>query len=409
MNISSAIRYSAGTRPMGEETGKSSGYFLIADISGYTKFLTSNEIEHAKAILDELFRAIIPAISPPLSISGFQGDAIFAYAVDDDITSGQVMLDAAERIYCVFADKREHIRINTTCHCTACTGVAELDLKIIIHHGEYIVQKLRGHDELAGKDVITAFRLLKNSVEEKFGSPAYALITCDAVRAMNLDDFFQENSQVSEKYEHIGEIEYVVHPLRPVWDRKREKQRVIVASDAPLLVPESTMVLPVSVPAAFTIFSRPDLRARWLGADRIDVVSGKGRLTDNVKMHCHHGKQTHNYEIVDWRPGEYFTGRYRFSGCIMDETTEFSSLGNGTMVKHRIGALKPQNLLGALMRPFLQKMAARDISSKSPEQYERIREMAAEMRQSKPALVEPAEADPKVIGLQTALEKRFAA
>ena len=32
-----------------------SGYLLIADISGYTKFLAETELAHAKGILEDLF------------------------------------------------------------------------------------------------------------------------------------------------------------------------------------------------------------------------------------------------------------------------------------------------------------------------------------------------------------------
>ena len=56
------------------------GYFVISDISGYTQFLTQSELEHAKGILEALFKAIIARIEAPLAISNFQGDAILCYA-----------------------------------------------------------------------------------------------------------------------------------------------------------------------------------------------------------------------------------------------------------------------------------------------------------------------------------------
>ena len=47
-----------------------------------------------------------------------------------------------------------------------------------------------GATKLAGKDVITTFRLLKNSVKQRTGLNAYMLISCDALRKMELMDFF---------------------------------------------------------------------------------------------------------------------------------------------------------------------------------------------------------------------------
>ena len=53
----------------------------------------------------------------------------------------------------------------------------ELDLKVFLHHGEFIFQNSQGKDELAGTDVNTLFRLMKNNVVENTGIHAYALIT----------------------------------------------------------------------------------------------------------------------------------------------------------------------------------------------------------------------------------------
>src|SRR5690606_33747770 len=111
-------------------------YFFIADISGYTRFMAQSEIDHAKGVLEELFGAVVATIRAPLAISGLQGDAVFAYAVDSDLVSHQFMLDFADRVYSAFAETRERMRINTTCPCAACSKIGDLDLKIVVHHGE---------------------------------------------------------------------------------------------------------------------------------------------------------------------------------------------------------------------------------------------------------------------------------
>lgn len=63
------------------------GYFFIADISGYTKFLAETEIQHAKGVLESLFNAMLPSLDAPMALSGMRGDSIFAYAVDSEIVS----------------------------------------------------------------------------------------------------------------------------------------------------------------------------------------------------------------------------------------------------------------------------------------------------------------------------------
>ena len=126
--------------------------------------MSDAEITHAKGILEGLFGSIVPLIRSPLSVSGLQGDAVFAYAFESDVMSKQFIIDFAEKLYCAFAWEKEKMEINTSCTCAACSAIGALDLKIVVHHGECIEQITDGRSELAGKDVITAFRLLKNSV-----------------------------------------------------------------------------------------------------------------------------------------------------------------------------------------------------------------------------------------------------
>jgi hypothetical protein len=63
------------------------GYFVIADISGYTAFLTGTELEHAQGIIAELLTVMINALTPPLTLVRPEGDAVFcradALAFDD--------------------------------------------------------------------------------------------------------------------------------------------------------------------------------------------------------------------------------------------------------------------------------------------------------------------------------------
>jgi hypothetical protein len=43
------------------------GFLLIADITGYTMFLTRSELDHAQGILDALFKSIFAEIKAPIS------------------------------------------------------------------------------------------------------------------------------------------------------------------------------------------------------------------------------------------------------------------------------------------------------------------------------------------------------
>lgn len=332
------------------------GYFFIADISGYTKFLAETEIQHAKGVLESLFNAMLPSLDAPMALSGMRGDAIFAYAVDSEIVSKQFILDMAEKIYCVFSRARDKIDINTNCPCSACTNISKLDLKVIVHHGEFIVQESGGTKELAGTDVNTVFRLLKNNVEENTGLNAYALMTCDAIRQMDLGDYFPEDSFHTETYEHIGEVVYVVHNLKEVFEKRKDKHPVYVDQDDPQIVPETVTKVPMTADAAFVMCSRPDLRKIWVAADQIEEINKKGNVVDIGSVYnCHHGDDVFVFEIVDWRPGEYVTGEYCLPmGMRLRETNEIVQVGDGYVIKNRYSDLMANSFLGKMMT-FLAK------------------------------------------------------
>jgi hypothetical protein len=76
------------------------GFLLVADITGYTMFLTSSELEHAHGVLGELFKSILAEIKAPITLSNLQGDAAVAYLPDARLPQRQFPLDAIERIYC---------------------------------------------------------------------------------------------------------------------------------------------------------------------------------------------------------------------------------------------------------------------------------------------------------------------
>ncbi|WP_343211893.1 DUF2652 domain-containing protein (plasmid) [Aliisedimentitalea scapharcae] len=339
------------------EGGVKSAYFVIADISGYTKFMSETAIEHAKGILESLFGSMIPTIRSPLEVSGLQGDAVFAYALKSEVVSQQFILDFAEQLYCVFARAKEKMLINTSCPCDACSTVDALELKIVVHHGDCIVQKTGDREELAGQDVITAFRLLKNSVKERTGLTAYTLISCAALKSMELVEYFDGSEFYTEEIEHIGEVEYVVRDMRVAWERRRTTERTFVEPGDNLLIEEWIIPLPVSLDVAFTICTRPELRAEWLGANKVELFdTNKGKIEPGTLYHCYHGEDIFPFQIVDWHHGDYATGKYNLPmGLTMMETNELVQVGEGTLVKIRFATPTSPKIMGKLMSGMVKK------------------------------------------------------
>src|SRR3972149_2782867 len=104
------------------------GYFIIADISGYTSFVAKTELEHSHEILSELLELLVSRFQPTLTVSKLEGDAVFAYTSKEVFIRGETLVDFIESIYVAFRDKQFSMKRNTTCTCNACRNIPSLDL-----------------------------------------------------------------------------------------------------------------------------------------------------------------------------------------------------------------------------------------------------------------------------------------
>jgi hypothetical protein len=281
------------------------GYFILTDISGYTEFLTRSELDHAQDALQNLFDAQLAHIKHPFVISGFRGDAIFMYVPETNICEPQTILEALENLFFVFADTLRQMIYNTTCTCRACRNMSVLDLKMVIHHGEYVIQKLGGREELLGADVIVPHRMLKNRVIEQTGIVSYALFSDAAAEASHLTELAYPLVAHSEVYEHLGEVSMQVLDLRKVWEREQDKRRFVVApEEAWLMFDWGPSPAPPSV--IWEYLTTPRLEQVWAGYDlveRTDTLGG--RFQPETEYHCAHGQVHFFNKILDWKPFEY--------------------------------------------------------------------------------------------------------
>jgi hypothetical protein len=173
------------------------GTLLLADISGYTGFLTgvgeahraliieAEEPPPAYAALSGLLDAILAAIKPTFRLAKFEGDAIFAVE-DGPLPHGPAILDRVKACYEAFREQLGIARAQWTCTCSGCIRIGDLDLKFVLHHGDYVVHRIANQEELAGLDVIVAHRLLKNHARDLVGNRPYALFTDATIEALEV-------------------------------------------------------------------------------------------------------------------------------------------------------------------------------------------------------------------------------
>lgn len=312
--------------------------FLIADISGYTGYLSTVEIDHASDILTDLLEVIVTALQPGFELSRIEGDAAFMFAMGDNL-DGSMLLDTIERCYFGFRRRRRDVRQATSCDCNACSRIPDLDLKFIAHHGPTIVQEVAGRRELLGIDAIVVHRLSKNGVVEHLGMGAYSLFSQQCVDAAGLDPELLGMTQRTEMYDDVGDIATWVHDLERRWQEEEKQKRVRVEPEESVL----TIEVPTNVPPqlAWEFLTTPGQRMSW--QPWVTEVAVKGALSGKRGVgsanHCMHGKDVAIEEILDWRPFDYVTDRTIVEtpgGPVkLIHTIEFEPTPDGTLIHIR--------------------------------------------------------------------------
>lgn len=303
------------------------GYLLLADISGYTSFVAGTELDHSHEILSDLLEIICMQIEKLLTIHKLEGDAVFAYAPETIISRGETMLELVEATYVAFRDRQTDIKRSTTCTCRACQNIPSLDLKFILHHGDYILQQVRGIREMVGSDVNLIHRLSKNHVSERTGWRAYLMITEPCLAHLDLK--LEGTHEQLESYEHLGEIKTInVDMHRRYAELKEARRFFITEQDADL---QFTVDFPTPPPVTWEWLQDPNRRNIWSGD--VHWYSGdrpKGRAGSGASNHCAHGNTVSTEVTLDWRPFEYSTVEsYENGKKMFSETVRLEPLPDG--------------------------------------------------------------------------------
>ena len=156
---------------------------FIPDISGFTKFVQSTEIEHSQHVISELLELLIKANADEFQLAEIEGDALFFYK-EEDVPSLEKLLSKVEAMFTAFYSHLKVFEKHRICPCNACATAPNLDLKIIAHSGELQFITVLDHKKPFGTKVIEVHRLLKNSVD----SENYLLLSKGLTQDLKLPD-----------------------------------------------------------------------------------------------------------------------------------------------------------------------------------------------------------------------------
>lgn len=178
---------------------------LIPDISGFTRFMGSMELEHASHIITDFLETIVQHSERKFEVSEIEGDAVLLYK-KGGLESKQEMLDQCLSIFHAFHYQRKVMQQVVLCHCGACQSIINLSLKFVAHYGIISEIKVNRFVKASGMDMIIAHRLLKNNIH----SDEYILLTEKFLQQLN--DHSDQSGltwQLSaEEFPSIGKVNF---------------------------------------------------------------------------------------------------------------------------------------------------------------------------------------------------------
>jgi len=302
-------------------SGLQEGALVLADISGYSKFIAQTEVDHSWSILHELLDTMVRSLEGRMDVSQVEGDAILFIS---GLTTAEVIA-AVEGTFVAFHRRLRDMQAVTTCPCSACANIGVLKLKFVVHHGKFSRQRLGNVEQLHGTDVIVAHRLLKNSVPSK----EYLLVT-DAVLERLPAERRQRFHAHREEFD-LGAISGGYEEIAHLWEEAQAVERRRVMPEEALVNSEVIVEAPIAL--VDSLMLKPDVMQRYLFSDDVVVIPGARGQDLGEEFHCHHGGSVVTLRLVSSEPGSELT-LYSDQPADMYITTRLADEGDGrTSVK----------------------------------------------------------------------------
>ncbi len=277
------------------------GTFVLADIGGYTTFLSDVGIEHAKEITSHLFNGLFKVDPATWKVGNIEGDCLFLYC--DSPKSPRDVFTYVRRLYEKFRESIEEIASGSTCRCGACDRSGNLTVKFVVHGGPFDTQEIAGRNELIGSDIVVAHRLLKNSVPLL----EYVLVTTPLAGMAEASGFGAIPGR--DEYAGVGAVDYGYMDLRGIREAYEKSREIyLTEEDADVAVSIEIEARPDLV---WSILKDPEKGPQWCPTlIEAETLSGTVEQVGSVHtcLHGDVGKMVHFRVAVDGK-GRRFTDR----------------------------------------------------------------------------------------------------
>ena len=333
---------------------------LIPDISGFTDFVGSTEIDHSRHIITELLEIIINSDDLNLTVSEIEGDAVLCYR-PGELPSYESIIKQCEKTFINFHNHIRRYDSERICRCGACEAAVNLTLKFIVHYGPVEAIEISGHQKLHGYEVILAHRLMKNSIPEN----EYILFSNKIrIEQSLLSEVTKKRVEIISSettYDKIGLIQYNYIPLHYLHTYVVEPDPVTIPGLGPDKISLTARVF-ATVDKIYENFTNFDKRLEW-NEDIWEITLRNEKINKAGAMHtCLVGTNSLEIESVGRMENEkriiYGERLDSFRG-LQDIITiyTFEKGKNETLVTVDLD-YKVKSLFAKLLKPMVRRMLA---------------------------------------------------
>ncbi len=191
----------------------------IPDISGFTKFMSSTDIELSSQVIPSLLNKVIYSNVIGMKVSEIEGDAILFYKTGS-LPTFKDLVEQCRLFYVEFYRQLKKLSKEFEEEAKGIVIPDVLGLKMVIHYGAKISAVPIGKNiKLMGEDVIIAHRLLKNKVPFE----EYILLS-ESILEQYRDEVIEcsfgwgDLREMDTSYKHIGDVSYSYIDLKPLME-----------------------------------------------------------------------------------------------------------------------------------------------------------------------------------------------
>ena len=296
---------------------------FLPDISGFTQFVQTTEVEHSQHVIAELLEVLIDANTQDLQLAEIEGDALFFYK-ENEIPSREKLLAQVETMFTAFYSHLKQLETNRICPCNACASAPNLQLKIIAHSGDIQFITVQRERKPFGKQVIEAHRLMKNSVN----SDNYVLISKDLANDIELPDNYSSklfNFQSGHDSYDSKSVQYLFSIVDPANLKLKSfsHPEKVSFNFAPQLRFEKTF--PVSAETLLEYITNYNYRHHWIkGVDRFEYSENEVTRLGTEHICVINGKHLDFITVTkESEPEQYVYGELTSTPAPVDQLYQF--------------------------------------------------------------------------------------